>query len=111
MPSAGLEQTQGGDRLFPRRDGDPRQQSDVLAQRSKVTTAASPRQRSDVLGVNGDSSPSPTALPVLSSPTLSAQVPLPPSPSVQIPPTNSSIDKNCAPSQAPPVAHGSHDHL
>ena len=76
-----------------------------------MSSPASPRGRSDVHKVSGSSSPSLWTDPVLASPSLSVQVPSPPSVSAQLPPVASASDKNWTPSQAPPVARKKYDHL
>ena len=76
-----------------------------------MSSTVSLRKESEVHKVSGSSPPPPRAAPPPASPSIPGQVLSSPSVAVQLPPANSSFDKSCAPSQAPPEIRGSYDHL
>ena len=93
-PSADLGKTLENYLSFLERERDP-----------LATSTTSSRGLSHVNEVDGSSSPNPMTLPSLASPSLSVRASSSPSLSVDAPPAKSSPEKNCAPSQALPVAH------
>ena len=98
--SAALGKTLGDDRLFLQRDWGPIE-----------TSTESRRKRPGVREATGSASSPPTSVPVPASPSLSVLVASPPSPSVQLPPANSSCGKSRTQLPAPAGTHGDCDHL
>ena len=100
LPSMGLGEPQGDDRLVLEQGGN-----------SSMSRAASRREGSDVHEINGCSLPSSRTAPDPVPPSRSVQLPSSPSLSVQLPPVISSLGKECAPCQAPPVTRRDYEHL